>query len=662
MNLLKKRNIIFATAVSIALLMALYVKRWYFRLLWHDALFTLTWCGDEYIGELVLLGVLSSAFLFMGIAFPFKSDSKVSRVFFICLAILMPAISCFVVELTLNSYVYMPKTLLLGICNVSLYYFIYLFLFLLTNSLRFTMMIGILSTSFFAIINSYVYVFRDKPVFPQDLYSLKTAGAVAGQYDWEINGYVLVTVVIAVSLCVFWSRYKRKSPDITRFFTLCFTVAIGLFIKIGILDRNICDVEMNMWAPIATCYSKGYSQTFLYSLKYVFPEKPDDYSKEEIGKATEKYSAVKENEKADLPSNIIVIMEESWADLSVLGDFSVSDEVMPFYDEMSGNVVKGKTYVSVFGGNTSNSEYEFLTGNSVGALPGEAVAYETCMRDKLPSVVSFFSDLGYGTVSYHPERKSNYSREKVYKYLGFDESYWDDSFDDNEYVRSLISDSCDFRHIREIYEQKSSDKLFIFNVTAQNHAGYGKAEMTDKIHLNGDYSSDTVDEYLTLERITDSAIQELIDYFSGVSEKTLILVFGDHQPTLESNFYSAIDFRENEDRYNNKFITNYFLWANYELPDEAVNSDIISVNFLPVLLMKAAGIERAGYAGFLEELYEEYPVISAKGCIGKDGKFSPYKEECEKTDLLKLYNSFQYNYIYDKRNMLDDFFWETGKN
>lgn len=40
-----------------------------------------------------------------------------------------------------------------------------------------------------------------------------------------------------------------------------------------------------------------------------------------------------------------------------------------------------------------------------------------------------------------------------------------------------------------------------------------------------------VDQYLSLIKKSDTALQELIEYYSQVDEPTIICIFGDHQPS-----------------------------------------------------------------------------------------------------------------------------------
>ena len=44
------------------------------------------------------------------------------------------------------------------------------------------------------------------------------------------------------------------------------------------------------------------------------------------------------------------------------------------------------------------------------------------------------------------------------------------------------------------------------------------------------------EQYLTLANKTDEAFKKLIDYFSAQTEPTILVMFGDHQPSVEQEF------------------------------------------------------------------------------------------------------------------------------
>ena len=48
------------------------------------------------------------------------------------------------------------------------------------------------------------------------------------------------------------------------------------------------------------------------------------------------------------------------------------------------------------------------------------------------------------------------------------------------------------------------------------------------------------EQFLSLMKLSDEVLGELIEYFEGVDEKTLIVFFGDHQPSLEEELFDKI--------------------------------------------------------------------------------------------------------------------------
>ena len=102
--------------------------------------------------------------------------------------------------------------------------------------------------------------------------------------------------------------------------------------------------------------------------------------------------------------NIIVIMNEAFSDLSVLGDFPVNMDYMPFFRSLTENTVRGNLFVSVKGGNTANTEFEFLTGDTMAFLPQGSIAYQQYIHEAKPTLTSWLESMGYATAALHPFR------------------------------------------------------------------------------------------------------------------------------------------------------------------------------------------------------------------------------------------------------------------
>ena len=219
--------------------------------------------------------------------------------------------------------------------------------------------------------------------------------------------------------------------------------------------------------------------------------------------------------------NLIVIMNESFADYTSIGKgLDLSEDCMPFIHSLTENTIKGTAYVSIFGGNTPNSEYEFLTGNTMGFLPASSVGFNLFVRGNLPSIASELKSQGYETLAMHPYRGTNYRRNLVYPQIGFDTFYTRDDFTQAKYIRSYISDdTLAQRIITEFnkHEESTDMPLFSYNVTIQNHGGYF-ASNTRNLDLDITVENPEVDQtkttlYVNLIRESDQMLQNLVNYF-----------------------------------------------------------------------------------------------------------------------------------------------------
>ena len=346
----------------------------------------------------------------------------------------------------------------------------------------------------------------------------------------------------------------------------------------------------------------------------------------------------------------------------------MSEDYLPFLHSLKENIVKGKLYVSIEGANTANTEFEFLTGNTLGFLPYHCVPYNEYIRDVLPSMAHSMKTQGYaGVKAFHPYRSSGWSRTIVYPLLGFNDCFFQEYYQENNnytLLRNYISDKSDFQQIIDDYEaakKENSAPFYLFNVTMQNHGGYsGKAGVVEpKITIN-DPALNTFEaqQYVNLAKISDDAFKELVEYFKEIDDPTIIVMFGDHQPPLPNTFYSnqfgkdveELSTEEKADWYS----TPYVIWANYDIGEKELD---MSANYLSSYVMKIAGNKLTGYNKFLLELQNEFPVISAVCYKDKDGNIYSIDEKAEDNDLLTSYQMLQYNQMFDTDNRVDSFFF-----
>ena len=133
----------------------------------------------------------------------------------------------------------------------------------------------------------------------------------------------------------------------------------------------------------------GSIACFTRSIKLSVPEKPNGYSLKKVEEITSKYTSDTVDPNKKRP-NVIAVINEAFSDPQVLGDIETNEDYMPFIHDLmkNGNCVSGTTYASIVGGQTANTEYEFLTGNSMAFLPKGTVAFQLYLRHAMPSLVT----------------------------------------------------------------------------------------------------------------------------------------------------------------------------------------------------------------------------------------------------------------------------------
>ena len=408
-----------------------------------------------------------------------------------------------------------------------------------------------------------------------------------------------------------------------------------------------------LFTPAYMTTVNGIAVTFAMDLAYVTVGKPSGYQASEEQAVLEQYGEQETESTEELP-NIVAVMNESFSDLAVLGDFTVNEDDMPYLHRLqqgNANTVTGYLNVSVCGGNTANTEFEFLTGNTMAFLPQGSIPYQQYITGEIDSLPSYLASLGYQTVATHPYNASGWQRDTVYPLLGFSESIFRDQYWGASQVRKYVSDDSCVDKIIQLYEGKEEGKpLFVFNVTMQNHGGYTDLydNFTPEIQVEG-VNSTAVSQYLSLIRLSDASLEKLIQYFSGVDEKTIVVFFGDHQPNdtvaapiLAKNGISVknMDAEQLKLRYQ----VPYVIWANYDIGEETGKDT--SANYLAADVLRYAGVAPDAYLDYLSGLKEQYPIISAMRVVTADGEDT---DATAQKEGLSDYQKLQYYQLFDHK-------------
>ncbi len=553
----------------------------------------------------------------------------------------------------------------------------------------------------FALAHSYIVEFRGTPFLPMDFLSIETAAGVAGTYDFTPNYKVVTATVLFVLLIVI--ACKTNTPNFKMSTKLVSRVAMLITVSVLFFTFFFTDYftekgfKPDFWNQTRGYGNYGFAWSFFCNTKYLYMSEPNNYNADEVGGYITSLLGDDDDDDKTVVStekpNVICIMNESLADLSVLGDFETNIEYMPFLNSLTENTVKGNLYVPVIGAGTSNTEFEFLTGHSTAFLPSGSNAYMLYVKNAIASLVSTMESQNYSSYALHPYYKAGWNRESVYTNFGFDTfDFLEDIMDislmqmyqendknadylqslveayypgnDNMIIRQYISDDYNYQLIIEDFENRDTTKpYFMFNVTMQNHGGYTTSciNFEESVYTTSTQKSyNKTNKYLSLVKASDDAFKELVEYFSAVDEPTVILMFGDHQPSVENKFISEImgvsDLSNlTIEQEQSRYCTPFYIWANYDIEEEYVEA--LSVNYLSSLLLEVAGIEMTDYNKYLLRLKEILPVINTAGYIDANGVYYSWNDDSPYKVLLAEYERVQYNAIFDTENVRNELFY-----
>ena len=603
---------------------------------------------------LVFLGI--SLFVLTEIPYLQAFFKKNARYINALILVLTPPASFVMTEIMVSNFnISMIKKY--GVYNIVWYIFIYFLFITILRSSRVTVILGTVLIYLAGTVNYLVYLFRGNPIIPSDLLAWKTGMSVASNYNISVTRGFLIATIIMFTLCALGSKLEnrdKKSPVISYavlpfVFTIFFTIVIHTFFNTELVQKKIRVIDF--FAPKYTYSTYGTAFGFVANIKAMETQEPEGYSVKMVEELLEnaKKATAQKSSNYDVKPNIIVIMNEAYSDLGYLGDYRTNIDYRPYTRALKDNTIQGKLYVSVFGGATSDTEYEFLTGNSMAVLPANCVPYQQYITESTDSLAAVLKAQGYYNIAIHPYKATGYKRDMVYPLLGFDRFVSEDDFDYPELIRSYISDRESFKKVIEEYEEREKDgPVFIFNVTMQDHGGYSAEQLfsdEESVKLIDYPEYRSVEQYLSLLRTSDLAFEGLVDYFKRQEEPTLILMFGDHQPAIYSEFYNH-DSNNPENDYK-KYQVPFLLWANYDIEVEHV--DEISANYLASYLLDVAGLQKTYYHDYLSELRKKIPVINALFYISDQNEIYKFSDQTGYSNLITQYRYVGYNNALDKK-------------
>lgn len=366
----------------------------------------------------------------------------------------------------------------------------------------------------------------------------------------------------------------------------------------------------------------------------------------------------KETVDREVYPNVIVIMNESWwnTDNIQTDRITFSQDPMEPYKELADRCITGHLTSVVFGGGTVTPEIEFLTGLNAKYYRADS-AYAQLQGRKVPSLVDYFNGLDYETVAIHPYYGRFYGRDTAYAAMGFDKVIFEEDMQYRDIYTRYISDEALAKQIIAEVEESGEPK-FIWALSIGNHIrtlDYSVEPVTDfdypitmtvkDVEL-GVEDSDTLINYVNGIYLANQAFSQLVDYFQGVDQPTVLLMFGDHCPNFSTEVLEALglgDEEGNGEAVERLYSTPVIAWSNYSREEPCFSGE--SMCYLSQVLIDYAGLPDSDMTRILRYERAYFKTNSPK--IVRDALGEELREcTMEQLRALSHFKAVQYDVLH----------------
>lgn len=504
--------------------------------------------------------------------------------------------------------------------------------------------------------NYYKLLFRDDPLYFEDLLVIREAKTITAQSQYKL--FVDKRIVVAV-LCLalgtvllfFLVRgvargWKRRVP------VLAATVLAAALLWPVYQDNGIYNsIEnfdyLNRWSSTQNYLSRGFLYPFVHGASQIKESAPEGYSEAEAQVLLSEY------EDADIPADkrvsIISYMREAYIDFSQFAIPGLDGSGYDLYHQLESESYSGTLLTNIFGGGTIDSERCFLTGNYL----------LRNFRSDANSYVWYLRNQGYTTEGSHPYYRWFYNRRNVNSYLGFENYRFREG--DYEYLseQTMTEDSVLLSEVySDFVRNKSTGKpYFSFNLNIQSHGPYSTTEYDGAVeYLTGDYTDEcknAMNNYMATIMDSDVQLMQLVENLRADPDPVILVLFSDHMPWMGDGnvFYSEMGLNfdmDTEQGFRDYYSTRYLIWAN-DAAKAVLGNDFtgtgptISPCYLMNLVFEQCGWEGPAFLQAMDDLREVFPVVTSTGCYVVDGVFTDQIPD-ERQELFQNFEYLQYDW------------------
>ena len=436
---------------------------------------------------------------------------------------------------------------------------------------------------FLGTINGCILSKRVTPFGYTDLKCLSDLFAMQNTNYFTATEAITVVTIVAIffAICIWLGVHGPKfQGNNHRIFAPLFVVGLLFMLPITTKAAQDSNILASYFSNIAQGYENyGFVYGFSSSVVGRGMTKPDDYKEETIDTLTASSANAGETTVAsDDQPNIVVVLLESFCDPTEVNFLQLSEDPIPNFRNLYENYSSGYLTVPVVGAGTANTEFEVLTGMSMQYFGTGEYPYKTILKETdCESIASDLSSIGYGTHVVHNNGGNFYSRANAFSMMGFDTFTSKEMMNIQEYtpLGDWPTDNILINETKKAMDATPDQADLVYTITVQGHGDYP----TEKIIADPEITVSGADtqeannqwEYYVNEiHEVDKFIGNLTDMLSKRDEKTILVLFGDHLPTM--------GLEDSDMKSGDIFKTKYATWNNFGMPKQ--DADITAYQLL----------------------------------------------------------------------------------
>lgn len=552
------------------------------------------------------------------------------------------------------------KTAMILSCGVVLS--VHLLVYTLSNY-KVASMVGANFFGLLIVVNYFKVKIRNTPLIFSDVKLINEMANVKNLFSFRevaglIIGMMIINVVLFLIFNYVYKKIKVEKSELRRYlFALALLPAI-LISYFGIQHTTYNYDRGGVFYHVVNSFSnKANNVKFTKEEKSILTELVDD-----LVPSTADLDKANTDETSNTQPNIIIIMNEAYWDVNLLEKAKLTPDPMAAFYKIAEEGISGNLQVPVFGGGTSNTEFEVLTGYSTHIYDGGYMMYTNEVTKPFMSLASVLKTQGYNTSGLHAFWGWYYNRNDVYKHLGFDKFIVDEFMNKSDLKGYYISDDSTINEIVDEIED-SEKPSFIYCVTMENHGPYDDKRF-DKFKFDVEIESDLPEDTQELIKVygqgiydASKSLEKLVDYLRTSDEETVVVFFGDHLPLLGADLkaYKENEFISEDQSFVEKAVklssVPFVIWSNYK--EDVKKLGTIDTTFLGPYVLDYAGAQMPNYYKHLLKMYDSVDFVSDRMIQDKEGNI--YLSETDQYKALETpMRIVQKDMLYGSQNIEPD--------